>query len=261
MNGARSQSSGSVIKKISELLEMCGRDDPPMPPTVLYCEGWLLRLVLDWHKRYPCADSPLAFEEGAKWYSEGYLSSPFPERPRAEKLKGDGYTKADGFIGHFSIDKGTEAKICPKENAKQLVVVEAKLGSNLSPGTTNAKYYDQAARNACCLAHMAEEKGIDLKKLKKFAFYVIAPSKESVKKSKIDSIDRRMTEKSISEKIKRRASDYGEDDRWYEDKIEPFLNAMRVEVKTWEEILVCMESAGAGAEYREFYKECLCRIK
>ncbi|MDA8010691.1 MAG: hypothetical protein MPK75_13445 [Alphaproteobacteria bacterium] len=261
MNGARSQSSGSVIKKISELLEMCGDDDPPMPPKMLYCEGWLLRLVLDWHKHHSCAGSPLAFEEGAKWYSEGRLSTPFRQRPRGQCPKGDGYTNVDGFIGHFSIDKGTEAKICPKENAKQLVVVEAKLGSGLSSRTDNAEGYDQAARNACCLAYMAAEKPIDPKKLKKFAFYVIAPSKESVKKSKIDSIDRRMTEESISEKIKRRASDYGEHDRWYEDKIEPFLNAMRVEVKTWEEILVCMESAGAGAEYREFYKECLCRIK
>ena len=258
MNGARSQSSGSVIKKISELLEMCGDDDPPMPPTVLYCEGWLLRLVLDWHKRHPCADSPLAFTQGAKWYSEGRLPNPFPKRSRAENRKrgGDGYTNADGFIGHFSIAEGTRAKICPEQDATQLIVVEAKLGSKLSSGTKNApKRYDQAARNACCLAYMAAEKQIDPKQLKQFAFYVLVPLATA------ESIKPQVTKESISEKIKRRASDYRKADGWYENAIEPFLNDMQMEVKTWEEILVCMESAGAGAEYREFYNECIDRIK
>ena len=246
-----------MIEKVADLLDRCDGADSVMPPTALFNEGWLLRVVLDWYSRQPTSHSPFAFEQGAKWYSEGRLSSPFLARNLGDRCA-EKHTNADGVIGHFSFCSDTRSGIKPGPDATQLVVVEAKLGSGLSEGTKNAPHYNQAARNACCLAHIASEAKINPAKLTTFAFYVVAPeSRVNNPKYKADKNLCEWTKKpSIQEKVRKRASDYKKEEEWYEKKFLPFLEVMCVKLITWEDILSDMESSTAGTEYRAFYDKC-----
>lgn len=71
-----------------------------MPPTHLYNEGWMLRLVLDWLDRHRDLEHPLALHEGARWYSEALLPSRFLRDEHGDPLA-ESHTHADGLIGHF----------------------------------------------------------------------------------------------------------------------------------------------------------------
>lgn len=41
-----------MLQGVTALLERCGTDNPVMPPTELFNEGWMFRLVLDWFDRH-----------------------------------------------------------------------------------------------------------------------------------------------------------------------------------------------------------------
>ena len=126
-----------MIERVAKLLNRCGGRASVMPPTELYNEGWLLRVALDWFGTDGPSDSQFSFSSGAVWYSEGRLASRFLARSRSDK-KAEGFTHADGTIGHFLVSPGERSEIVPTADATQLVVIEAKLGSPLSSGTTSA---------------------------------------------------------------------------------------------------------------------------
>ena len=142
-----------ALKSIQEMLLSAVSSQPLFPPTLLYNEGWLLRLVLDWFSRHSVQDHPLTFAAGSRWFSEALLPSPFPARYRGDKLA-ENWTHADGVVGHFQIGKKgrTDLKLLP--GATQFIVLEAKIFSSLSPGVTHASYYDQAARTVACMAEV-----------------------------------------------------------------------------------------------------------
>lgn len=242
-----------LIKEIGGLLDKCGGNDRAMPATTLYNENWLLRLVLDWHKRNKCPDSPFSFHSDATWYSEGLLASPFLKGDKREK-----HTHADGVIGNVCIKK--TAEIWPMEGARQLVVIEAKLGSFLSLGTKNSSNYDQAARNVGCLAHIAAAgkhclPAETIKEWRKgaFAFYLVVPES---RKGKFES---KMARESIEERIRCRAAGCEKNGDWYDKNIAPYCkpDVMTVELVTWECVLRKMKYAGCGDEYQMFYAQCL----
>ena len=63
-----------MLAAVYEILDRCGSENSVLPPTVLFNEGWMLRLVLDWCDRHRGVKHALAFEEGAAWYSGGLLA-------------------------------------------------------------------------------------------------------------------------------------------------------------------------------------------
>ena len=244
--------SAPLIKEIGGLLDECGGNDRAMPATTLYNENWLLRLVLDWHKRNEYPVPPFSFDPDATWYSEGLLASPFLKTPKCEN-----HTHADGVVGNIYIEK--IAEIWPKKDAKQLIVVEAKLGSDLSKGTKKSPDYNQVARNICCLTHLATagKYRVHPETIKKwpegaFAFYLVVPES---RKSKFTST---MKPENIKGRIKCRAIECDKSD-WYDKNIAPYLNddVMTVELITWEDVLGKMKSAGCGNEYQMFYDRCV----
>jgi hypothetical protein len=160
---------------VSEILSRCGTETSVLPPTQLYNEGWLLRLVLDWLDRHREFEHPLSFMPGARWYSEALLPSRFMPRTRGDKLA-ETFTHADGLVGHFDIASGTRGDARVRRGAEQLVVIEAKLGSGLSSGTKNALNYDQAARNVACIAHMLAAADVPPTSLERLGFYVLPSS-------------------------------------------------------------------------------------
>lgn len=148
--------------------------NPVLPPTELYNEGWLLRLVLDWLDRQREIEHPLSFMPGARWYSEALLPSRFLPRTRGDRLA-ESFTHADGLIGHFDVDSGQRGDARLRADVQQFIVTEAKLGSKLSRGTKNAPDFDQAARNVACIAHMLSVIGVAPLKVRRLGFFVVAP--------------------------------------------------------------------------------------
>ncbi len=242
-----------MIERVAHLLSLCQGGASVMPPTQLFNEGWLLRLALHWYSEQPPSSSPLAFEDKARWYSEGLLSSPFLARYRRDKLA-EGYTHADGVIGHFDVTPGERSEIRVRKDATQLVVVEAKIGSPLSDRTRNAPGYDQAARNTACLVHLIAQAGHAPSTLSRAAFCVIGP-KIQVEKGIFSPL---VTKKSICEKVKIRVAAYeGSKDEWFENTFMPSLEYLSVDVVTWEDILEEIERTNVGPCFREFYDRCL----
>src|SRR5437764_5273424 len=98
MEPSFAKSSTSMIDAIGEMFAICGSADAVLPATLLYEEGWMLRLVLKWAALHPTSVPSLQFLPGSKWYSEALIASPFPPRKRGDN-QADGETHADGVIG------------------------------------------------------------------------------------------------------------------------------------------------------------------
>ena len=131
------------------------------------------------------------------------------------------------------------------------MVLEAKLASKLSPRTTKAPGYDQAARSVACLAHIAGEAGIAPTSLTSYGFYLICPEK------RVNDFTLLTTKESVEAKVSDRAAKYGDDKlAWYNQIFLPHLEAMDVGIISWENLLADMESKGASRDYRDFYELC-----
>jgi hypothetical protein len=189
----------------------------------------MLRLVLDAMQPLNISDHPLRFVEGATWYSEARLTSPFlrkskKELPNQEKdTLGEGYTNADGVIGHFIFRDGTKAGLTLAKGARQFIVVEAKLLSNLSAGTTNALTYNQAARNIACMAETIRQGHMAVADFESVGFFVVAPKDQLEKKG------RRNSQVYLSREAITQAT---------EDRLESYKNALRYDANLmkWNEI-------------------------
>jgi len=134
----------SVPDELSEMVASAG-SNRNFPATLIYNEGWLLRLLL-FCSAGGANCMPFKWLPGSDWFSEALLPSPFKAASKSDRLS-ESRTHADGVVGNFEIGSGTKAGLRLLPSAKQFIVVEAKLFSPLSPGTSNAKTYNQAARS------------------------------------------------------------------------------------------------------------------
>jgi hypothetical protein len=202
-----------------------------MPATMLYNEGWMLRLLIDWFSTHPMPGHPLEFYSGAKWYSEPLLASQFAPRTRGDSL-GESWTHADGVIGHFEVRVGRgDIKVLP--GAQQLVVAEAKMFSGLSSGTKRAEGFDQAARNVACIAHLLSDAKVEPSSVRRLSFYVIAPQEQSDRGTFGDLISK----DNILRKVQLRCDKYkGDKSEWFETWFKPTLDAINVRFLSWEEL-------------------------
>lgn len=245
-----------AIQRIAELLAKTAGANRVFPATDLYNEGWMLRLVLDWFSRNPDVDHDLKFGESSGWYSEALLSSAFLARKRGDKLA-ESWTHADGVIGHFAIGENGAGDLTLKENATQLVVTEAKMFSKLSAGVTNARYFDQAARNVACIAEVAKRAAIAPSSFDNIAFYVIAPQQ------RIDDgvFAQHMDTDAMREVVQRRVAEYAEPekDQWFEEWFLPVCKAAKIRCISWEEILAVISARNEADSLimGDFYAKCL----
>jgi len=191
-----------IIERVAQLLEKCDTEDKHFPPTDLYNEGWMLRLVLDWFSSTRDLEHDLNCPEDGGWYSEALLPSVFLARYRGDNLA-ESWTHADGVIGQFLIGEKGEGDLSLPSGALHFVVIEAKMFSKLSAGVTNAKYYNQAARNVACIVEVIRRADISPNLFNNTAFFVIAPE------SRIDErvFSKYMERESINDVVKRRISE------------------------------------------------------
>lgn len=238
------------------------------PPTEVFNEGWMLRLVLDAVQGVQI-ESPLRCESGSAWYSEALLSSPFSARHRADALA-EGFTNADGVIGQFAFRPNTRAGLELSDDATQFTVVEAKMFSNLSSGTRNARDYNQAARNVACMATAIARANRTPDSFSSLGFFVTAPDKAS-RRPGFSNLEESLDPARIIAAVHQRISAYEESRReeatdlrtWEAAHFLPLVNLLEardcLKVLTWESCIAAVATADreAGEELRKFYGRCL----
>ena len=239
--------------RVAELLLRCGQPDAILPPTELFNEGWMLRLVLDWAARHPTTIEALRFEPNSKWYSEALLGSRFKPRRRGD-TSGEGFTHADAVIGHFRLRAGGRGDIELLPGASQLVVVEAKMASGLSGGTKRAPDFNQAARNVACIAHLVG--GVaDVASVSNCGFVVLAPGARIS-----EGVFSVMDKAEIARVVRSRADSFDAGAiEWCDHAFLPVLAHCKVTLLSWETVLdeIAVAEPVAGDALHEFYSQCL----
>jgi hypothetical protein len=244
-----------VIERIYKLLESCTTETPLFPPTILYNEGWLLRLTLDWFSSNKVPNHPLNFHKRSRWFSEALLPSTFQSRYRGDQLA-ENRTHADGVVGHFSIGEKGKADLSLTHEATQLLVLEAKMFSSLSSGVTNAKYFDQAARNVACIAEVFHRAKLPPRPSLQIGFYVLAPNSQ-IEQGKFS---KEMERSSIEQKVEQRVQEYGGDkDDWYSEWFQPIFQLMEIQVISWEKLILSIaeHEPETADRFDEFYRHCI----
>jgi len=244
-----------ITERIKAMLEACETGNPAFPPSVLFNEGWLLRLVLDWFARHGGDRYPLSPRPGARWFSEAWLPSAFLPRYRGDRLA-EARSHADGVLGHFTIGDPGTAGLALRPGATQLVVVEAKLSARLSTGVKNAPYFDQAARTAACMAEVLRRAGRPAETMEDLALLILAPQ------ARIDDgvFAWDAEPDAIRRKVRRRVEDYaGERDDWFRDWFEPTWRRIEVRCLSWEDVVevIAFHRPEEGQILDSFYGRCL----
>jgi hypothetical protein len=117
-----------ILADVVGFLRSLHRDERRGPATLLYNEGWLLRLVLSAEARgVRCL--PDGFEPGVRWFTEALLYTPFAARTRGDRLA-ESVTHPDGVIGHFEIGRSSRAGLHLTADATQFVITRRRC----SPG-------------------------------------------------------------------------------------------------------------------------------
>ena len=242
------------MQQVAELLGRCAGPETVLPPTALFNEGWMLRLVLDWASRHPREFRELQFDEGSRWYSEALLPSRFKPRKRGDS-SAEGFTHADGVIGHFRVRSGRgDIDLVP--GARQLTVVEAKMASGLSPGTKRAPDFNQAARNVACIAHLISEHRHHDAQPVSASFVLLAPDAriaEGVFRAAMDK-------DAIVAAVRRRAADFdAAASDWCTTCFDPFAERCAIHALSWEGALVVIRTIDPDSadDLADFYSNCL----
>ncbi len=244
------------FKWIDEIFRSFDTESPFLPPTQLYNEGWMLRLLMHWFATNGpnCVSSPLSIPNGCQWYSEALLPSPFLPKDKKDKFA-ESWTHADGVIGDFEIGKENKGGLTLKPEAKHFVVIEAKMYSGLGSGVKNAPYYNQVARTIACMAevlHRAKRQPSDIDML---GFYVFAPDE------KIGSCNFDEYIESLENTVYKRISDYpvtkrNELNHWFEEWFLPTKIELSTKTYSWESLIDSMSKCDRQ-DLNNFYDRCL----
>lgn len=246
-----------IAARVHAMLQSLATNSPLLPPTYLYNEGWLLRLLLDWYEAHTDKvpdNHPLVFPSEARWFSEARLPSAFLPRWQGDD-KGESWTHVDGAIGHFVVGKARKTDLTLVPDARHFVVLEAKLFSRLSQSTANARYYDQAARNVACIAEVLRHANRQPSSLR-LGFYVLAPESQIRK----GIFKKEMDPDGIRLKIAQRVDEWGGPDKkqWYVDWVVPTIEAATIATVSWEEVIetIVKYDLEAGSALGDFYDQC-----
>jgi hypothetical protein len=244
-----------ITGRIKAMLDACESGQPAFPPSLLFNEGWLLRVVLDWFSRHGGDRYPLSPRPGARWFSEAWLPSAFLPRYRGDRLA-ESRSHADGVLGHFAIGDPGTAGLTLLPDARQLVVFEAKLFARLSAGVKNAPFYDQAARTVACMAEILRRAGRAPDEMDDLALLILAPQ------ARIDDgiFTWDTSPEFIYRKVRRRVEDYaGQRDAWFLDAFVPACRRIEVRCLAWEEIIdiIAFHHPEEGQIIDSFYGRCL----
>jgi len=243
------------MKVLSELINSFDPNNPRFRPTELYNESWMIKLVLHQASTLTDQSFPLSFLPGSSWFSEGLLPTAFKQRYRGDQLS-ESRTNSDGAIGHIQIGSQGKADLELDAEAKQFTIIEAKINAPLSAGTSNARYFDQAARNVACMAEVLSRAGVHPSSLSRLEFIILSPQL-SIEKG---TFSKEMDPDSIFSKVARRVREYdGELDEWFSSWFEPTMEAIQLHSLSWEAAIDWLggHRPDITRELEAYYKLCL----
>lgn len=243
-----------ALDRIISILDAAGGLGTSIPPTLLYNESWLMRLMLSLEiEGIPCLPFPL--EPDTRWFSEARLPTRFARRSRLDK-KGEPPTHADGVVGHFSFATNTKASLELNPEGSQFVVLEGKIFSTLRKDVKNAMDYDQAARSIGCMAQSLCRSRKPPELWKSLGFYLFAPQSQIDRGIFVNA----MQKESIRAAIRGRIDSYQCEERnemqeWVRLWFEPLLDRLESRCVSWEETIekVNRYDSEAGAQMEQFY--------
>lgn len=246
-----------LVEKIGQLYHACSTDVPLFPPTELYNETWMLRLVLDWFATHDTSDHALSFANAARWFSEASLPTAFTKRHQGDQLA-EKRTRADGVIGHFDIGiKGTKTGLGLRPDAQHFVVLEAKMFSPLASGVKRARYFDQASRTVACMAETLKRANRYPVDMAQIGFYVLAPRIQIERGTFAEHLSR----ESLRQKIKQRVKAYDDKKKkqWYSEWADPTIEQITLDTLSWETLIdtISARDANTGPVFAEFYERCI----
>jgi hypothetical protein len=259
----------SSFDTILRLLRSCESEAPPFPPTELFNETWMLRLVLDAVRRQGAAVGGLRIGPQCRWFSEAKLKSPFRPRHHGDTL-GEGFTNADAVIGQFTFHAATRAGLVLAPGARNFAVVEAKMFSSLATGVKNVPRWSQASRNLACMALALQEAGRPLSDYDVLGFWVLAPRPD--RRLPNSRLEAAMQPDAIAREVRARVAAYGAAGdtahhaalcAWEEEWFHPMLRRMDstggLGVLTWESCIdaIVGRDQDAGLDLAAFYNHCL----
>ncbi len=244
-----------ALESIHRLIDTVESESAHFPRTLLYNEGWLLRLILDWHSRHKITDHPLLFQPGATWFSEALLPSPFRPRFRGD-TRAEARTHADGIVGHISVGSSAKADARLLDGATQFIVAEAKIYSPLSGGTRNAPTFDQAARNVACITELLYRAKLPPSNMTSLAFFVLAPDAQINTGVFAKKLDKAAISAAVQARAKAFSSELG---GWVDEWFLPTLDMIRIEALSWESLIgtTAFNDPEAFQSFQAFYKRCL----
>lgn len=220
----------------------------------------MLRLVLEWFSTNRNINHFLSFDETATWFSEARLASTFLPRRRGDK-QAEGYTHADGVIGHFKIGSAGQSDLTVLRDATELKVVEAKMFSKLSKGTTHAPRYNQAARNVACIAEILQIAKRKPDELQSLGFYVLAPKEQIDAGVFGDQLEKQSLEEVVWERVDgyEVSGDEVPKEVWFKECFLPTLERIETKCISWEDVteFVATHDPAFGRDLKEFYSLCL----
>lgn len=239
----------SMISVLNDLFEISkvGKDWPFPPSLLIYNEGWLLRAVLQlWASSRENKGLPFSCPKEASLFSEAQLRTPFYKAPLKETN-----TRVNGLVGDFTIRDGTKSGIDIKQDFKFLAVFEAKMYSGFAQGTTKIKNYSQVSRTIACMIN-------ELVLKKPLAgscsiYYIGLYPKDS---KKIRQPEQKYTKDNIKKEITLRLENDETSHfilKQFNTEWERFLNLIKIEFKTWEEIIDQINQV----ELKTFYDKCM----
>lgn len=234
-----------IPDRLVRILRTCETDEGSrLPPTEIFNETWMLRLVLDAFQTLGLHHKGLRIPKDTRWYCEALLKSPFWPRTRTDKL-GEGLTNADAVIGDFEI--GGKRPLRLKPDCRQFLVVEAKMFSNFSAGVRYAPKYNQAARSVACMAAAIQHSGKPLNGFDSLGFLVIAPVKH--RRNGYSNLEEFMRPEKILAAVSDRVSAYEAAERteatclrsWHDTQlsalVEHLANKGHLSVLSWEDLI------------------------
>ncbi|MBN9663646.1 MAG: hypothetical protein J0H49_35940 [Acidobacteria bacterium] len=244
-----------ALDRIISILRASSGDATAIPPTLLYNENWMMRLVLS--SALDGIDClPFLLKPDVRWFSEARLPTRFPHRSRLDK-QGEPSTHADGVVGHFSIATNTKASLELNATGSQFVVLEGKVFSALRKNVKNAQDYNQAARTIACMAESLYRCKRPLSQWTSLGFFVLAPESQIARGLFSDYMQREC----ICETIRHRITTYqsksqGEMNDWEELWFKPLLDKMTIQCVSWESIVEIIKGhdSGAGSQIEDFYQ-------
>ena len=189
MNSSSSQKIHSptfneIMSAVNQVREICDKYET-IPKSEIYNETWMLRLTLALMKEIDIEQlkrkgdhiSEVCRAVRSGWISEGGLKPVF---------KREHATWTDAILGRICFAKNgrnVEIKgsdLLEDDEYKGVIVIEAKMASELSRRVKDSQGYDQAARNIACLSRLIVASNVKDVPLEQVHFYVFAP------KSKIE---------------------------------------------------------------------------